>query len=121
MSISYYYGLLREKEDQLRRLKNGKSDLQAIKHELTSYRDAVIKPELSPSTWNGSLAVKFEHIRTDGVFHQYQDMESKQLPNMLSEISDKISSLQSEISSIRHTIHELEEERAEEMRRRQEK
>ncbi|KLV26718.1 DUF5082 domain-containing protein [Niallia circulans] len=121
MSIFYYYGLLQEKEDQLRRLKNGKSDLQAIKHEMTSYSDNVVKPDLSASTWHGTLAVEFENIRTKGAFQQYQDIEIKQLPNRLSEISEKINSLQSEMSSIRHTIHELEEEREKEMRRRQEK
>ncbi|WP_226793553.1 hypothetical protein [Bacillus sp. B1-b2] len=50
---------MQEKEEQLRRLNNGMFDLQEINHELTSYRDSVIKLELSASTWHESLTLKF--------------------------------------------------------------
>ncbi|HZH61337.1 MAG TPA: DUF5082 family protein [Metabacillus sp.] len=108
MSLFYYYGLLRKKQEQLHRLQDCQSQLQGIKQEYLNFNNSVITPELTSTTWQGSLADKFEVIRIEGIFRSYQDLESTQLSNVFSTINSKMSSLKSEIVSLQKTIHFLE-------------
>ncbi|MBU7594388.1 YwqH-like family protein [Metabacillus halosaccharovorans] len=108
MSLFYYYGLLRKKQEQLQRLQDCQSQLQGIKQEYLNYNQTVTTPELTSTTWQGSLANKFEDIRTEGILVSYQDLESTQLSNAFSTINSKMSSLKSEILSLKQTIHSLE-------------
>ncbi|WP_249596497.1 YwqH-like family protein [Peribacillus frigoritolerans] len=113
MSLFYYYGLLKEKEEQLQRLKKSYTQLQGIKQEFSSYRMSIKSPEFSAFTWQGSLATKFEYIRNEGMFHYYQDIET-QLINIFSAIGSKMQFLESEITSIKQSIALLELQLAEE-------
>ncbi len=108
MSLFYYYGLLRKKQEQLQRLQKCESQLQGIKQEYLNYHQSVITPELTSATWQGTLADKFEDIRTEGILGSYQDLESTQLSSVFSTITSKMSSLTSEIASLKQTIHSLE-------------
>ncbi|MBM7704394.1 YwqH-like family protein [Metabacillus iocasae] len=108
MSLFHYYGLLREKQEQFQRLQNCHNQLQEIKQEFWSFRKSVVDPELSPATWQGSLADRFNDIRTEGIFHFYQDIESNQLTHILSTIRNQTRMLQNEIESIQQIIHSLE-------------
>ncbi|PMC37404.1 DUF5082 domain-containing protein [Bacillus sp. UMB0899] len=114
MSLFYYYGLLKKKQEQLQRLQSCQSQLQGIKQEYLNYNQSVITPELTSASWQGSLADKFEVIRTEGILGSYQDLESTQLSNVFSTLSNKMSSLKSEIASLKQTIHSLELEMLEE-------
>ncbi|WP_110114273.1 DUF5082 family protein [Bacillus sp. CGMCC 1.16541] len=108
MSLFHYYGLLKEKQEQLDRLQNCHNQLQGIKQEFWSFRRSITTPELSSATWQGSLAERFQDIRSDGIFHFYQDLESNQLAHILSIIINKVQRLQNEIESIQQIIHSLE-------------
>ena len=107
MSLFYYYGLLRKKQEQLQRLQDCQSQLQRIKLEYLNYDHSIVTPELTSTTWQGSLSDKFEDIRTEQI-GPTQDLSSTQLSNAFSTISSKMSSLKSEIVSLKQTIHSLE-------------
>jgi hypothetical protein len=114
LSLFYYYGLLRKKQEQLHRLQDCQSQLQGIKQEYLNYNHSIVTPELTSTTWQGSLSDKFEGIRTEGILGSYQDLASTQLSNAFSTISSKMSSLKSEIVSLKQSIHSLELEMLEE-------
>ncbi|RIW38952.1 DUF5082 domain-containing protein [Bacillus salacetis] len=113
MSLFYYYGLLREKRDQLQRLQDCSSKLHGNQQEFSSYRETITDPELSTYTWQGTLANKFDEIRLGGMLHYFTDIETAQFSEVFSALNSKIQSIQSEIQAIEHTIQRLEaEERA---------
>ncbi|MFC4025268.1 DUF5082 family protein [Oceanobacillus longus] len=107
MSLFYYYGLLREKREQLQRLQDCQSKLQGYKQEFSSFIGPIMNPELSTFTWQGTLAKKFEEIRMEGMLHSYTDIENNQFNEVFSMLSNKMQHLRSEIQSIEQTIVRL--------------
>ncbi|WP_113926839.1 DUF5082 family protein [Bacillus sp. P14.5] len=113
MSLFYYYGLLREKRDQLQRLQDCSSKLQGNQQEFSVYRERITNPELSASTWRGSLADKFDEIRLQGMLHYFTDIETTQFSEVFSMLNSKMQSLNYEIQAVEYTIDRLQaEERA---------
>ncbi|KMJ60391.1 hypothetical protein AB685_06170 [Bacillus sp. LL01] len=114
MSIAYYNALLREKQLHLQRLQSCQSQLRGKQQEFASFRASVTRPDLSSFTWQGTLANRFEDIRTNGMLHYFNDMEQSQFSAIFSGIEIKIQQLHREISSIKQTIASLELQLAEE-------
>ncbi|WP_282138430.1 YwqH-like family protein [Rossellomorea aquimaris] len=110
MSLYFYYGLLREKREQLQRLQTCQSKLQGNKQEFSSYRESITNPELSAFTWQGTLANKFDEIRFEGMLHYFTDIENNQFSEVFSMLSSKMQTIRSEIQAIEQTIHRLESE-----------
>ncbi|MCM3180968.1 YwqH-like family protein [Cytobacillus horneckiae] len=108
MSIGYYYNLLQEKKAQLARLQSCNGKLQGTQQEFAHYKNTVLQPELSASTWQGNLANQFEDIRNSGMLSSYQDIQSNQFNQVFSSLHSKIQQINNEISSIQHTITYLE-------------
>lgn len=114
MSLAYYNSLLREKQQQLQRLQDCQSQLRGKQQEFASFRASVTRPELSSFTWQGTLANRFEDIRTNGMLHYYSEMEQSQFSAIFSGIENKIQQLHREINSLKQTIASLELQLAEE-------
>ncbi|MDQ0273321.1 YwqH-like family protein [Cytobacillus purgationiresistens] len=110
MSLSYYYSLLQEKKRQLSRLQSCNSQLLGNQQEFSHYKSTVTKPELSSTTWQGTLASQFEDIRTDRILNSFQDIESNQFSDVFSSLNSKMQLIRQEISSIQQTIAYLEAE-----------
>ncbi|MCA1061071.1 DUF5082 domain-containing protein [Rossellomorea aquimaris] len=115
MSLFYYYGLLKEKREQLQRLKDCESKLHMNQQELSGYQEMIVNPELSVHTWQGKLANKFSEIRLEGMLHYFTDIKENQFHEVFSILRSKIQQIQSEIQSIEHIIHimQLEEKKTE--------
>jgi len=114
LSIAYHNALLREKQQHLQRLQDCQSQLRGKQQEFASFRASVTRPELSSFTWQGTLANRFEDIRTNGMLHYYSEMEQSQFSSIFSGIENKIQQLHREINSLKQTIASLELQLAEE-------
>jgi paraquat-inducible protein B len=101
--LSYLQSQLSEKKEQLIRLKNCVSKLDGLQTEFIQQQKLVKDPELTSTTWHGTLADKFENIREDLSF-SYKDISQTQLNNVLTTIENKIESLQAEIQSLQNSI-----------------
>ncbi|BCB06058.1 DUF5082 domain-containing protein [Bacillus sp. KH172YL63] len=115
MSLFYYYGLLKEKREQLQRLKDCDSKLHRNQQELSGYRKMIESPELSAQTWQGTLANSFNEIRHEGMLHYFNDIEINQFHEVFSILTSKMQQTRSEIESIEHIIQimQLEEKNSE--------
>jgi len=114
MSIAYHNALLREKQQHLQRLQECQGKLRGKQQEFASFKTSVTRPELSSFTWQGTLANRFEDIRTNGMLHYYSEMEQSQFSSIFSGIENKIQQLHREINSLKQTIASLELQLAEE-------
>ena len=109
MSLTYYYALLSEKQYQLQRLQTCSNQLHICQQELIGYEKKLTQPALSSYTWQGVLANKFDQTRHEQMQTKYRELDAQQFNAVYKAISDKTSSLQSEISTIKQTIQSLEE------------
>ncbi|WP_397537119.1 DUF5082 domain-containing protein [Rummeliibacillus pycnus] len=117
MSLGYYYALLREKEEQLKRLQACNGQLHAHQQDFIEYESKIIQPTLSSSTWQGMLANKFDQTRTEQMLTEYRDLDGQQFSSVYQVLGDKIKSLQEEILAIKAIIKQLEAELAAQRKR----
>ncbi|MDP4081538.1 MAG: DUF5082 family protein [Bacillota bacterium] len=112
-------GTLLIKKQQLEQLKNCQTELEADKKEFDDSKDSIKKPELSPTTWQGSLADSFKNVRSDmktaynDICGQQLNEVFKQLKEKISSLNDDIDSLGKDISSLKTKIEKLEKEERE--------
>lgn len=102
-------GTLLIKKQQLEQLKNCQTELEADKKEFDDSKDSIKKPELSPTTWQGSLADSFKNVRSD-MKTAYNDICGKQLNEVFKQLKEKISSLNDDIDSLGKDIRLIKNE-----------
>jgi hypothetical protein len=110
LGLAYYYALLREKQEDVRRLNACRTSLQGKQQEFYENEYKCLDPELSTTTWHGNHASNFQEIRESGIHLSYVDIENNQFSKVFDAIADKIASLQAEIASIRRTIARLKDD-----------
>ena len=71
-----------------------------------------MKPELTPTTWHGTLATAFDQIREAGIHQPYLEIIGTQFSAVFEAIATKIEELTLEMASIRATIDRLLAEEA---------
>ncbi|KAA0565855.1 DUF5082 domain-containing protein [Bacillus sp. CH30_1T] len=101
--LSYLTSQLHEKKEQLIRLKNAYSSVNQLQGEFLRHQTSITHPELTSSTWQGTLARKFIEVRED-VILSYKDMSQTQMDTAIMSIEDKISSIRSQIQSLEISI-----------------
>ncbi len=108
MSLAYWYALLRKKQNDLSRLQTCNGQLAGKQGEFSSNQYLMTEPELTPTTWQGTLATRFDDIRANGILASYQEIQTTQFNNVFSTLSAKIQQIKQEIEYIRATIARLE-------------
>lgn len=108
--LEYYYGQLQKKEEEVRRLNACNSSLSGKQSQFNENEHKCMEPELSASTWQGSLATAFDEIRDSGIHTSYLEIAGSQFISVNNAISVKLSSLLTEIESIQRIIENLKEE-----------
>ena len=108
--LEYYYGQLQKKEEEVRRLNSCNTSLSGKKSQFNENEHKCTDPELSASTWQGSLATAFDEIRDSGIHTSFLEIAGSQFTSVYNAISIKLSSLITEIESIQRIIENLEEE-----------
>ncbi|MGG1684328.1 MULTISPECIES: YwqH-like family protein [Bacillales] len=104
--MSYLFQLqsdLTEKREQLARLETCTRNLDSIQDEFIHNRHMVDDPELTPSTWHGTLADSFKNNRED-MKEAYNDISISQLNSVQSTLEDKITRLRIEIGMVESSI-----------------
>ncbi|MEH6947111.1 DUF5082 family protein [Bacillus sp. JJ634] len=101
--LSYLQSELREKQEQLIRLKNCVSELDGLQSEFIQNQKLIKDPELTSTTWKGTLANKFLEVREDISF-SYKDISQTQLNTAITTIENKIESINAEIQSLQSSI-----------------
>lgn len=107
MSLSYYYALLRQKENEVERLIQCRSSLEGTQQEFYDNEEKCLEPELSLHTWHGNHASDFQEIRESGIHESYLDIAGNQFSRVFQAIANKIASLRAEIAEIRRIIARL--------------
>ena len=110
--LGYYYALLHKKQEELRRLIECQGLLTAKQGEFSENEYKCLEPELTTTTWFGTLATSFDDIRESGIHASYLEITGAQFAAVFSAISSKITSLIAEIASIQQTIANLLAEEA---------
>ncbi|MDQ0219755.1 YwqH-like family protein [Peribacillus cavernae] len=108
--LTAFYAILHEKQEQLVRLKTCKANLESVQDEFFYNEKICSYPELSPYSWHGTLAAKFEDIRLGGFLTSYIDLENRQLNEVISLVDNKISEIELEIEALKQRIGYLEEQ-----------
>jgi hypothetical protein len=108
--LAYYYGQLHKKQEEVRRLNACNTTLSGKQSQFNENEYKCTEPELSASTWQGSLATAFDEIRDSGIHTPYVEIAGSQFTSVYNSISVKLSSLITEIESIQRIIENLEEE-----------
>ena len=105
--LAYYIALLKKKQEDLRRLIACQTTLTGKQSEFQSHEQKCLQPELSATTWHGTLATAFQDIREAGIHTPYLEIVGTQFTNVFTAITDKINALIAEIASIEATIASL--------------
>ncbi|KAA0955568.1 DUF5082 domain-containing protein [Sporosarcina sp. ANT_H38] len=108
--LAYYYAQLQKKKEEVARLIACQSTLQGKQSEFQANEHKCLEPELSASTWHGTLATGFQDIREAGIHTPFLDIAGAQFSKVFTAIADKINSLNAEIISLEQTIARLEAE-----------
>lgn len=111
--LGYYYELLRKKQEEVRRLNTCQSSLSEKQAAFNENEYKCLEPELTATTWYGTLANSFDDIREAGIHTSFLEIAGAQFAAVFSAISDKIALLNAEIESIQRTIADLLEREAE--------
>ncbi|WP_243291007.1 DUF5082 family protein [Bacillus sp. FJAT-47783] len=101
--LSYLQAQLREKKEQLYRLKNCASKLDALQGEFFQNQKLINDPELTSTTWNGELANKFTYVRED-LSLSYKELFETQLNTVIMTIEHKVTSIKIEIQTLESSI-----------------
>lgn len=108
--LAFYIAQLQKKQEEVTRLTACKSTLQVKQSEFQTNEKKCLEPELSTSTWHGTLATSFQDIREAGIHTPFQEIAGVQFTNVFTAIDEKIKSLNAEIVSLQQTIASLEAE-----------
>ncbi len=108
--LAYYSGQLHKKQEEVRRLNACNTSLSGKQSQFNENEFKCTEPELSATTWQGSLATAFDEIRESGIHTSFIEIAGSQFTSVFSAISDKLSSLNTEIESLQGIIENLEEE-----------
>ncbi|MCM3169367.1 YwqH-like family protein [Peribacillus frigoritolerans] len=101
--LSYLQSELREKQEQLIRLKNCVSELDGLQSEFIQNQKLIKDPELTSTTWKGSLANKFMEVR-EVLSFSYENISQMQLNTAIMTIENEIESINIEIPSLQRSI-----------------
>ncbi|TKH04494.1 DUF5082 domain-containing protein [Peribacillus simplex] len=101
--LSYLHSQLREKQEQLIRLKNCVSELDGLQSEFIQNQKLIKDPELTSTTWKGSLANKFMEVR-EVLSFSYENISQMQLNTAIMTIENEIESINTEIPSLQRSI-----------------
>jgi hypothetical protein len=101
--LSYLQSELREKQEQLIRLKNCASELDGLQSEFIQNQKLIKDPELTSTTWKGSLANKFMEVR-EVLSFSYENISQMQLNTAITTIENEIESINAEIPSLQRSI-----------------
>ena len=101
--LSYLQSELREKQEQLIRLKNCVSELDGLQSEFIQNQKLIKDPELTLTTWKGSLANKFMEVR-EVLSFSYENISQMQLNTAIMTIENEIESINAEIPSLQRSI-----------------
>lgn len=112
--LGYYYALLHKKQEEIRRLNECQSSLSDKQAQFNENEHKCLEPELTTTTWHGTLATSFDEIREAGIHTSFLEIAGAQFAAVFSAITAKIASLQAEIASIQQIIAELLAEEARE-------
>lgn len=110
--ITYWYTKLAEVQMKINRLNECQSSLTGKQGEFQANEPKCMEPELTPTTWHGTLATAFDQIREAGIHQPYLDIIGSQFGDVFTAITAKIAELQAEMVSIRATIDRLLAEEA---------
>lgn len=110
--LSYYYALLHKKQEELRRLIECQGSITEKQGQFSENEHKCMEPELTTTTWHGTLATSFDDIREAGIHTSFLEIVGAQFAAVFSAISSKITSLMAEIESIQQTIANLLAEEA---------
>jgi hypothetical protein len=101
--ISSLQNQMHANQEKLQRLRQAKAFITNDQEELSAHKKLISDPDLSPSTWAGRHATEFLNIRTD-IEHSYTGIITHQVEDILLDIEEKISQLESENSSFSNSI-----------------
>ena len=110
--LGYYYALLHKKQEELKRLIECQGSLSEKQAQFNENEHKCLEPELTTTTWFGTLATSFDDIREAGIHASYLEITGAQFSAVFSAISNKITSLIAEIESIKQIIANLLAEEA---------
>jgi len=110
--LGYYYALLHKKQEELKRLIECQGLLSEKQAQFNENEYKCLEPELTTTTWFGTLATSFDDIREAGIHASYLEITGAQFSAVFSAISNKITSLIAEIESIKQIIANLLAEEA---------
>lgn len=108
----YWYMKLAEVKAKITRLNACQASLTGKQGEFQSNEPKCMDPELTPTTWHGTLATAFDEIREAGIHQPYLEIIGTQFGAVFAAIAAKIAELQAEIVSIQATIDRLLAEEA---------
>lgn len=103
---------LAEVEKKITRLNECQASLTGKQGEFQANEPKCMKPELTTTTWHGTLATAFDQIREAGIHQPYLEIIGTQFSAVFEAIAAKIAELQAEMASIRATIDRLLAEEA---------
>ncbi|WP_218959100.1 DUF5082 family protein [Alkalihalophilus pseudofirmus] len=104
MPLTGLYLSLRQKQDELARLRSCRTELMNCREDFYSNEHLCKSPSLSSVTWAGSLADRFENLREGGLVSSYRELPGSQLDTSLQTLSSKISQTEQEIISLQQSI-----------------
>ncbi|MER2008962.1 MAG: DUF5082 family protein [Psychrobacillus sp.] len=108
----YWYMKLAEVKAKIARLNACQASLTGKQGEFQSNEPKCKEPELTPTTWHGTLATAFDDIRESGIRQPYLEIIGTQFSAVFDAITAKLLELQAEIVSIQATIDRLKAEEA---------
>lgn len=117
MSLSSLYIKLREKENEIIRLKKCEGVLSNHQEDFFSNERLVSEPDLTTSTWYGERSDQFRRIREYEMLESYRDIRIDQFETIFEMLDQKMQQTISELESIKAQISSLE---AEELRKAEE-
>lgn len=123
-SVSSMYTQLGQKRDDVRRLKQARTELLGEQQEFHRRTNVLSRPELPSSPWRGVRADEFQAFRKGPFTSSYKSIATNQLDYTISRIDSEImaiessiSILESQINSAHSSISDLRERKREELRK----
>ncbi|MCM3761162.1 DUF5082 domain-containing protein [Alkalihalobacillus oceani] len=104
MALAGLYARLRQKQEELSRLRICQNELNSCRQDFYSQETICLEPELSSNTWAGTLAQAFENIREGAIVPSYQDIHTNQFSHILQLVANKITRTEQEIAAIKQAI-----------------
>ena len=112
--MSSISALLRElaiKREHLRRLLSCQEKLNQSSYDFGANEYLCLEPQLTATSWAGSLATDFDQLRVAGILTNYQDIKTSQLNDVFRVLNDKIQDVKREIQMLEQRIAALRRSR----------